>query len=400
MSNRVSIMSCPDYKQEKVDATMRQALAHIGGLHSFVSPGQSVLLKPNLLSAASPGNAITTHPAVVEAVVKLVQEAGGDPIIADSPGSTVPYNEKGLRRVYEATGMADVARRTGATLNRDTRAVEVSHPDGAIVRRLNVIKPVLDADVVINLPKLKTHVYTTFTGAVKNLFGVIPGYEKPAYHAKFHDLARFSEMLLDVLGFVKPDLAVIDGIIGLEGNGPGKHGKAKHVGILIAGKDSIMLDVVACRVVGLDPESVPVLTAAHKRGWWNGQFDKTDLAGNPIEEISIADFQKPSTSLDLAGYVEQKWLRASVHFLLKSAFAARPIPRRGVCTACGACVRACPQDAISIVGRLAVVDDDKCIRCYCCHELCPEGAIDLKLSWLGRLVQKNAIMRRKGGKKE
>jgi len=222
--------------------------------------------------------------------------------------------------------MTDVAHRTGAILNWDTKAVEVSHPDGVIAKRLTIIKPVLDADVVINLPKLKTHIYTTFTGAVKNLFGVIPGYDKPAYHARLHDLAHFSEMLLDVFDFVKPDLSVIDGIIGLEGDGPGRHGKPRRMGILIASRDSIALDVVACRVVGIAPESVPVLTAAHKRGW-NGQFDKIDLVGNSIEEVSIADFQKPSTALDPAGYVEQKWLRAVVHFFLKSAFTPRPVPR-------------------------------------------------------------------------
>ena len=247
MSKRVSITSCADYKQERVDAAVRQTLARLGGIQSFVSAGQRVLLKPNLLSASIPESAITTHPAVVEAMVKLVQEGGGIPIIGDSPGSTAPYTERGLRHVYKITGMADVARRTGATLNWDTTVVELSRSDSKIMKRLDIIKPALDADVIINLPKLKTHVFTTFTGAVKNLFGVIPGYNKPAYHAKLRDVVHFSEMLLDILGSVTPDLSVIDGIIALEGDGPGKRGKPKRVGALIAGTDSVALDVVACR---------------------------------------------------------------------------------------------------------------------------------------------------------
>lgn len=388
MSNRVSILSCPNYKQENVDSAVQQALEHIGGISSFVSPGQKVLLKPNLLSASPPENAITTHPSVVEAVAKLVQKAGGKPIIADSPGNTVPYREKGLRSIYEATGMADIARRTDTALNWDTQIIESSNPDGIVVKRLEVIKPVLDADIVINLPKLKTHTLTTFTGAVKNLFGVIPGYNKAAYHAKFQNVEIFSEMLLDVLAFVKPELTVMDGIIGIEGDGPGKHGKPKKVGVIIASQESVALDAVACRIVKIEFESVPVLTSAIKRGWWSGEFDKIDLAGNSIEEMKITDFQKPSTS---PTPIKNVWLRAIASSLIKSAFTPRPVPRRGDCIACGECIKACPQDAISIVKKLAVVDDEKCIRCYCCHELCPEGAIELKFSWIAQLVQKSGI---------
>lgn len=397
MSNRVSILSCPDYAQEKVDAAIRQSIENIGGIKSFVSAGQRVLLKPNLLTIASPEEAITTHPAVVSAMVKLVQEAGGEPIIADSPGTVAPYSKRGLKSLYESTGMADVARRTGAALNWDTEIVEVSNPDGVVVKRLEIIKPVLDADVIINLPKLKTHILTTFTGAVKNLFGVIPGYNKGAYHVKFQKLELFSEMLLDVLGFVKPGLSVMDGIIGIEGDGPGKHGNPRSVGVLIASQDCVAIDVTACRIVGIARSSVPVLIAAIKRGWWNGELDQCegleefDFIGNSIEEVKIDDFKKPSTIVDPENLIKRKWLQSILFSLIKSAFAYRPIPRKGDCLACGACIKACPQSAITIVKKLAVVEHDKCIRCYCCHELCPEAAIDLKLSWLGWLVQKSKI---------
>lgn len=388
MPAKVSIVSCSDYEQGKVWAAVQRCLDLIGGIKAIVSPGQRVVLKPNLLCAASPEEAITTHPAVVEAVVRLVQEAGAYPIIADSPGSSAPYNERGLRRVYETCGLAEVARRTGAKLNWDTTVLNVSHPEGLILKRLDIIKPILDADVVINLPKLKTHVYTTFSGAVKNLFGVIPGYKKPGYHAKLDDLTRFSEMLLDVFAFVKPQLSLMDGILALEGDGPGRHGKPKQVGVLLASRDSLALDIVACRLVGFAPERVPALAAAQRCGWW----DDIEIIGESLGKISIADFLKPSVCSDPAGYVSHRWMRTFIHPLLVSIFTPHPIPRREDCTGCGTCVRSCPQKAITLVEKLAVVDNDRCIRCYCCHELCPEAAIDLKLSWLGQLLQKSGVM--------
>jgi len=388
MPARVSIVSCSDYEQKKVEAAMRRCLAPIGGIESVVSPGQRVVIKPNLLCAAPPEDAITTHPTIVEIMAKLVQEVGAEPIIADSPGSSVPYTERGLRRVYETCGLVEVAQRTGAELNWDTTVMSVSHPGGVIAKRLDIIKPILDADVIINLPKLKTHVYTTFSGAIKNLFGVIPGYKKPGYHAKLGNLTHFSEMLLDVFAFVKPQLSVMDGILALEGDGPGRHGKPKQVGVLLASHDSLALDIVACRLVGFAPERVPTLAAAQRRGWW----DDIEITGEPLEKVSVADFLKPSVCSDPAGYVPYRWMRAFVHPLLVSILTPYPVPRRGDCTGCGICVRSCPQKAITLVEKLAVVDNDRCIRCYCCHELCPEAAIDLKLSWLGQLLQKSGVM--------
>jgi len=394
MSKKIAILSCVDYSQEKVDATISKSLEIFGGISSIVSPEQNVLLKPNLLSASSPEYAITTHPSVVESIAKLVKEAGGNPIIADSSGNTTPYNEKGLKKIYESTGMTDVAENTGASLNFDTEVVQVSNPDGLIVKRLEVIKPVVDADVIINIPKLKTHTFTTFTGAVKNLFGVIPGYTKAAYHAKFQNLERFTKMLVDILGFVKPELTVMDGIVGIEGDGPGKHGSPRQIGVIITGKDSVLVDAVACRIVGIKLNNVSVITEAIERGWWSGEFEEIELIGNLIEDVSIPDFQMPSTSLE-PNFIKQKWLVPIVSFILKSALTRRPVPRKSDCIACGACVKACPQNAISIVKKLAVVDDSKCIRCYCCHELCPEGAIDLNLSWFGHLIKKSGIAGKK-----
>jgi len=394
MNNKVSIVSCENYENNLVSDAVRKSIDMIGGIEKFVSSGQRVLIKPNLLSPASPEKAITTHPAVVGAVVRIVQEVGGIPFIADSPGSGIPHTEKRLRKLYEATGMLDVAERTGISIIIDPTASEVSISDGVIIKRLEVIQPVLDADVVINLPKLKTHVYTLFTGATKNLFGIVPGYAKPGYHAKLHRLPHFADMLLDIIAYAKPAFTLMDGVVGIEGDGPGTGGNPKNVGIILASEDCVALDVVACSVIGLEPTRVPTLAAAQRRDWWDGKLDSIEVVGKTIDEVRINDYKMPDTLSDPAGFIENKWYGAIARSLMKSAFTPRPVPSKKRCTACGACVRACPQDAITIENKLAIVTDKLCIRCYCCHELCPEAAIDLKVSWFGSLMKRTGVMGR------
>lgn len=388
MTHRVSVVRCRDYDPGRVESALRKSLNLLGGISQFVKPGQRVCLKVNLLAAARPERAVTTHPAVIEGMVNLVRGAGGEPFIADSPGAGIPYTQGGLRRVYRETGLLDLAERAAVELNWDTTAVQIAVPGGRMVKRLDVIKPVLDADQVIAIPKLKTHVFTTFTGATKILFGVVPGLAKPGYHAKLADSDRFAEMLLDIVAYIRPALFVMDGVLGMQGDGPGSHGEARHVGLLLASPHAAALDVVACRAIGVHPSQVPMLRAAKQRGWWDGSPQGISVLGDRIEEVSIRDFRLPQTSLSTKdGLVSMSLPLKALHPLFKSTLTPRVVPQRAKCTACRTCVRSCPQEAISIADMLAVVDDSKCIRCYCCHELCPESAIKLQFSRLGRLVR-------------
>jgi uncharacterized protein (DUF362 family)/ferredoxin len=386
MNQQVSVVRCADYELDQVEAALRKNLDLLGGIERFVKPGQRVCLKVNLLSAARPEQAVTTHPVLIEAMANLVREAGAQPFVADSPGG-IAHTPGALRRVYRATGLLDLAERTGIALNWDTTAVQVSLPKGKLIKRLDVIKPVLDADVVIAMPKLKTHIYTTFTGATKILFGVVPGLTKAGYHAKLADQGRFAEMLLDIVAYVQPALFVMDGVVGLEGDGPGLHGEPRHVGLILASPDAAALDVTACRVIGIDPGNVPTLQAARTRGWWNGHRDIETL-GHQVEEVRIADFElaQPNFFRE-SGLANLSFFQKLLRPLFKPGLTPRVSPQRARCTACRTCVRSCPQDAISIVDKLAVVDDDACIRCYCCHELCPEAAIELEFSRLGRFIR-------------
>jgi len=382
---QVAIVRCPNYQQPAVDRAVRESIDLLGGMGQFVQPGQKVLLKVNLLSATPPERGIVTHPAVVEAMVRLVQEAGAYPLIADSPGASVPYTEAGLRRLYKASGLLEVAERTGADLNWDTSYEEASHPEGFLVKRLAVIRPVLEADVVISIPKLKTHVLTTFTGAIKNLFGVVPGFAKGIFHARMRNVTHFALMLLDITSLIKPALVLMDAIVGMEGNGPSS-GPLRDVGVILASRDSVALDVVATSIAGFDPLKVPTLREAAARGLWTGKADDIETLGASVTEVFVPDFQPPSASPREDATLGNPFFTRHFGPLITNHFTLRPVPRRGRCTACGDCVVSCPQQVITIVDSLAVIDYSQCIRCYCCHELCTEGAIDLERSWLGGLV--------------
>ncbi|MGE5652739.1 MAG: DUF362 domain-containing protein, partial [Bacillota bacterium] len=208
MDKRVALVKAASYDQEVVDDALRKALELVGGLGTYVKPGMKVLLKVNLLMKKRPDEATTTHPAVVAGVAKMVKELGATPIIGDSPGG--PYNEGWLKGIYAHCGMEEAAQASGAELNRDFEVAELAAPTGKLVRKIEVIKAAVDADLVISLAKFKTHGMTTFTGAVKNLFGVIPGMAKVEYHLKMPEVGLFTELLVDICEAVKPGLSIMD----------------------------------------------------------------------------------------------------------------------------------------------------------------------------------------------
>jgi uncharacterized protein (DUF362 family)/Pyruvate/2-oxoacid:ferredoxin oxidoreductase delta subunit len=402
LSQTVSLARCDSYDSALVEDTIRALLAPLGGLGAFVKPGQRVLVKPNLLSANPPAKAITTHPAVVAAVVRLVRECGAKPIVADSPGGGDTPGQ--LRRLYRETGLLALADRGEIELAWDLAAVSVSNPEGRLVKRLDIIRPAAEADVIIALPKLKTHALTTLTGATKILFGTIPGLTKVGHHATFHDPDRFGDMLLDIVAALKPALFIMDGILAMEGNGPGSHGTPRQLGALVASADPVALDLAVCRMVGVDPERVPPLRAARSRGLWSDSAPLPPLVGVPLESLQVANFALPDSAQRSRLSVSSMLAAPSfIRSFVASSLAPRPVPAAARCTGCATCARACPADAITIrertasergvsgalaAKRLALVDHQACIRCYCCHELCPEAAINLKTSAIGRIAKR------------
>jgi uncharacterized protein (DUF362 family)/ferredoxin len=409
-SQVVSLVTCRDYDLATVEAAVRRSLDLLGGMGAFVKPGQRVLLKPNLLRPLPPERAASTHPALIAAVAKLVIAAGGRPVIVESPGG--PYNAGLLRLLYRRTEAAWAAEVSGAELNYNVESAQVSHPEGRILHRLDLIQPLFEADVVINLPKLKTHNLTTLTMAIKNLFGLVPGALKIAYHAKLREVRPFAEGLLDILTYVRPALTILDAVVGMEGNGP-SGGEARAIGALVASADALAVDIAGAALVSYDPLSVLTTRLAVERGLTTGRLEDLQLVGDALETLRIAGFRHGAVTEADPGLVPNKLLgllrmanpEASAADVpedgsqphkpgwfsrLSRGWMARQlvvVPSAGKkCIGCGFCAKHCPADAIRIVNRVARMDTAKCIRCYCCHELCPELAVELSRPWLGRLV--------------
>ena len=294
--SKISIVKCNDYILDEVRASVRKAVDLQGGMASFVNPGETVLLKVNLLIRRKPERVTTTHPTVVQALAELVLEAGGKPIIADSPGGYHFYNKSTLQAVYETCGMKEVADNTGAELNYNTDVIDVPYEQGVVIKKVKTIVPILQVDKIISVPKIKTHMMTVYSGAVKNLFGIIPGSYKAEYHLRFEDTEDFANLLIDLCLFSKPTLTVMDAVIGMEGYGP-SNGSPKRVGLIICGANPFELDVVASNIIGLKPEQVPTIRMSVKRDLCSNDINEIQIVGERPEDVLVKDFKKPTVQL-------------------------------------------------------------------------------------------------------
>ncbi len=365
MDKKVFLAACDEYEKGKVENAVHLALEAFGGAKALAG-GKRVLVKVNLLMVSAPDKAVTTHPSVVEAIVREFVSAGCKVEIADSCGGL--YNEDVLKKLYAVSGMKKVAEVTGAELNYDVSSYEMQIPDGKRIKKVQAITPVKNADFIISAAKLKTHGFAYYTGAVKNMFGVIPGLLKAGMHSRFPDKKSFCEMLVDLCEGVKPDLSIIDGVVGMEGAGP-SGGTPKFAGVIIAAKNPYAADLAAMEVMGLDWEKSFVHTDAAERGLVDG----FEAFGSPVSQFKTsfepAYKKEPRTILAI--------LPSSLRKYVNNMFAAYPYINRDKCVGCGECARDCPESTITIKDGKAFVGYKKCIRCYCCQEMCPARAINI-----------------------
>ncbi len=366
----VGIARCKKYDYATVERTLQRILTPLGGLEHFVSRGSVVFLKPNLLSAKPPGRAITTHPIIVEVLANYIKDLGAKVQIGDSPAGAV----RGLQRYWDNCGITEVAERTGAKI--------VAFETGGVVhkrvkeRDYYLAKDVLEADIVINLPKIKTHGLTLFTGAIKNLFGTIPGLRKSEYHKLAPHPEDFASVLVDIFSLVDVDLHIADAIIGMEGNGPSS-GIVREMGFLAASTDGVALDAVAASIMGFGEKEIDTTVQAAQRGLGVADLEHIRVHGPQPSELKIEQFQLPSNRVIK---LVPRWLM----FLVAKLIWIRPKPIEERCKRCGACTENCPVAAIHEEDGFPVVDYDKCIRCLCCDEGCPHNAIEQEMSWLAK----------------
>lgn len=373
--SKVSIVRCQDYGFPAVYAGVKRSVDLLGGIGAFIKKGERILIKPNLLAARPIEAAVTTHPDVVRAAIRLVKDADATAIVGDSPGIGSAL------KIAEKCGIADICRDEKAELIELKTLVLVENPGGHTFKRLEVADEALKVDGIINCPKLKTHAQMLLTLGVKNLFGCVPGKRKPQWHlAAGVQSSHFASMLLDLYFFLSPRLTIMDGIIGMEGNGPGS-GDPRRLGLLLASTDCLAMDSVITELLGAKTEDLPILKAALERGHKEAELRGIDVVGEAIEDIRVKSFKFPpmiSTNFaDRLPYFIDKRLR--------KALTARPHVNHNDCTLCNICVDVCPAEVMQKTSKIGI-DYDRCIRCYCCQEMCPQGAIVSKDGWLKRLI--------------
>lgn len=360
----VYVRRCVDYDRSAVGKAV-SAVLDAGGAGERAFAGAVVLVKPNLMSAREPDRAVTTHPAVTRAVVEYFAERDCRVRVGDSPAGAL----KGVKRVWENTGTADAALEVGAELVNFERYGSVRRRiRSRFARGVFVTRAACEADFVVSVAKLKTHSLTMMSGAVKNLFGFIPGLAKAEFHRKAPHPADFGELLVDLLPALAPDYTVVDAVVGMAGDGPAS-GERYPFGFVGGAPNPAQLDVFLARCLAMEPVGVDSVRVSLTRGLATPDFElEGDLR---LDELTGRDVPGPTG----------RWLRRVPRPVLKAvgqAATLQPVVDRRKCTACGSCVRSCPVEAITMIYGRAAIDGRKCIQCLCCNETCEYEAIPLR----------------------
>lgn len=380
----VSLVRCDGYDAGALRRAISASLANIG-FEKERFRGARVAVKPNLLTVAADDSGIITHPEFFRAAARIIKESGGTPVLVESPAV------HSLARVVKKTGYGRVLEEEGIHTANPSDVKTLHFPGARRFRHIEISRAYFDADMILCLPKFKTHGITYITGAVKLLLGAMPGMEKSKMHLRLPDPGDFAEFLLDLYGAVtfgfdspKPVVHLMDAIGVLEGEGPGRSGRPRRLNAVIAGRDGVAVDWAAVRVAGLEAGCAPTIVRGFERGYGAASPEEIELAGEPLENLKVSDFVPPSGNSLFANALG--WPLNTRTF--KNLFVERPVPNPDLCTGCGQCMKICPAGAIGPPGKDRPVpeyDYGKCIRCYCCLEICPEGALAKKpgrLQWM------------------
>ncbi len=369
MNNKVAVRRCSEYDIQKV-------LSLISGIYeSCEGPfagNKRVLVKPNILTDSEPDKCICTHPVVVKAMVIYLQSVGATVFVGDSPA----VHLRGFRA--EKSGIRRVCEETGATWVDFMKSPIEKKIRNRRVRMASIINEV---DLIISLPKFKNHELVFFTGAIKNTLGLVPGFSKGKQHAIYQDRKRFGEFLVDLNEAVTPDFFLIDGIMGMDGPGPGR-GFPSPTGVLLGSTNPVAIDIIASRIAGYEPDMVPTTSTALLRKSWLQSEEDIVYDGPEMTTIIKKDFKR--IAVPRSQNISLQFIKKRIRFMKK--LERRPVFIHENCTGCQKCVTICPVQAIQPLPARSthiVLTDRKCIRCFCCSEVCNDNAVEIRIKIFG-----------------
>ena len=362
MNSQVSIVRCRSYDPCLILEATRKAIDLIGGIANYIKPEKRVLIKPNLLMAKEPEFGITTHPEVVRAIAKI--------FIGDAPNVWGGQIEN-IDEVYERSGVKRIAEEEG---------IEIVKFDKRRWRgELALTTWLDDCDYHISIPKFKTHALTILTGAIKNLFGLVPGNYKLELHRRNFQKEDFANMLVDIYEEAKPALTVVDGIVAMEGEGP-SGGKLRDIGLLFASSDCVALDSVLATIMGLKPYDILTNKEAAQRRLGTTDINSIQILGEKLEDVIGEPIQLPPALL-------QRNIPRPIIKIAKKLIRFYPKVNHNNCNRCGACIKACPEKIIGMKNGRIIISYSSCISCFCCQEACPNRAISIKRNLIANLLR-------------
>lgn len=379
---KVAIVRCENYDAENVYQALKRGVDLLGGITRFVKPTERILLKPNLLRPKAPEMAVTTHPAVFAGVIRLLREAGCQAVAyGDSPGHGAP------EKVARDVGLSAVAEAADVPLLEFSKGETVSFPQGTISKQFEIAQGVVASDAIISLPKMKTHKLTRITGAIKNQLGCVYGLNKGSFHAKYPNSLEFSQMLVDLNLLLGPRLYIMDGIVAMEGDGPGS-GEPIPMNCLIISDDPVAVDATFARLVNLDTAMVPPIVYGEELGL--GTATDIEYLGDEVAGFVNPDFDVDRIPVKNEA-TEGREFSLSHLAKIRGLITRKPVIYQDKCIGCGICIESCPLEDKALSWRpgkkrLPKYDYGKCIRCYCCQEMCPQKAIGVKTPLLGKIL--------------
>ena len=379
----VYVQRCETYEIDKVTNLIDTVFREFD-IYNKIKDNKRVFVKMNCLGPFNKEMGITTHPVVLKAVLSLIKPYTNNIIVGDNPAI------RDLIPTLKKCGLYEVIEEENVSILDGTDFTTITNSSPHTYHQFEVSRQMIDCDVLINLPKIKTHTLAYMTCAEKNFFGLIYGLNKSAWHTKAANPLEFGEALNDLYGAFlesfkdKTLIHIADGIIGLEGEGPSTGGKAKQAKCLISSLDAVALDRVAVELVHLDYKKLYINQIAGRRGYGEADLSKIEIKGNPLSDFDDIQFEAPSDSL---GSVGLKILRFK---FMKNLLLEHPHINKDKCIKCGQCATICPPKAMTIEkGKYPSLKSINCIRCWCCAEVCPQNAITkTKRPIFGRIVLK------------